>query len=605
MSFVGLPLVAVIAAAVLTVVAVVALYLLKSTPRPQPVSNVDFWARAVEEAKPVWVFSTRVPLVALLLTLLVALLLVLLAGDPRLHDEVSSTTVVVLDAGRTMEVEQEGRQRFDLALERAEAEVARATRAGRVAVVRAGVRPSVLVPLTRDSGALARALEGHQLDQGRCDLDAAVALADRIVARRPSGDDGRVVVISDRHPTTTTLSAPLRVISDIGDEGQTVAITAFGARRDPTAMGEYAVYCEVRAFSRGPATATLVIRDLDVTLAEEELELQPGEQVSSRARGFARESSEITATLEEIEIEGAVDALTSDDRAFAAIDPLSRLRVLAVTGGNRYLEGALRLDPAVELEQMTPAELVADPGAAASGGFDVVVLDGSLDEAALRHPGLLLIAPPERRPQLRIGTSLSGAVVTEAQSSHPVLEAVDLTGLRLRQARTLLPEPEDQPLFRADRHVLATARDLGGQRRVVLGFDPARTALVERPAYPLMIHNAVVWLANAQRVARSSLEPGQPLIFSGRVAEVELPSGEVVEASGGAFRGTSRTGIYHVDDQPRAISSAALAEPLAAPRGSDVEAPELEAEPPLGLILALVMLALIALEWVLLHRGRV
>lgn len=601
MSFVGLPLAVVIPLALVTVAAVVTLYLLKSTPKRQPVSNIDFWLKAVEEAKPTWIFSHRVPLIALLLTLLAALLLIAVAADPRLREQTSSTTVVVLDAGRTMEAGAEGQRRFDLARHELEAIATKSTRGGQIAVVRAGVRPSVLVPLTRNSHDVERALaEAGAVDQGPSDLDGAVALADSLIARSGGDGDSQVVVLSDHYPTTATIHAALH-FHPVGVGAGTVAITAFDARRDPTAMGEYAVYCQVHAFTRSPARARLVIRDRDVVLLDEELELEADGSVTQRTRGFASGEAEITARLDEIRIEDGEDGLASDDSAYAVIPALARTRVLVVTAGNRYLEQVFRVNPAVEADRVTPEQL----DASGAGGYDVVVLDGHLPPTGLQGlPALLLIGPPTRREGLRLGDELRDAEVSSALTTHPVLDAVELDGVRFRSARELLPEPEDRPLARSDRHVLATARDIHGARRVVLGFRLDQTNLVERPAFPLLMHNAVVWLANQQSLLRSSRRPGQPLTFSGQRAEIETPAGELRIARAGAFFDTGRLGVYHVDDRPFAVSAADFAGPL---RASSVRTrpTTVASEPPLTLVLTLILLAVVALEWLLLNRGRV
>jgi hypothetical protein len=158
--------------------------------------------------------------------------------------------------------------------------------------------------------------------------------------------------------------------------------------------------------------------------------------------------------------------------------------------------------------------------------------------------------------------------------------------------------------LRSDRTVLATARESGGRRRVVLGFGLDDTDLVERPAFPLLVHNAIVWLAARQAPARSSLHPGVPLAFGGDRARVEAPGGRRREARGGAFYETGAAGVYRVAGRPFAVSGVDFAESLAAPSHAPSPA-EATPEPPLALWLALALLAVIAVEWLLLHRGRV
>ena len=100
---------------------VLALYLLRRTPKPQVVSNVTFWMRAVQSSRPRFLRAARIPWVAFLISLLVALLFVAELGDPRFGEGVRGTTVIVLAAGRSMGAQSDGESR----IERAKREVRR------------------------------------------------------------------------------------------------------------------------------------------------------------------------------------------------------------------------------------------------------------------------------------------------------------------------------------------------------------------------------------------------------------------------------------------------------------------------------------------------
>jgi hypothetical protein len=601
MSFVGMPAAVMVAIAAVSGAVVLLLYLLKSTPRPQIVSNVDFWLRAAERAQPTWMLSTRIPLIAMLVTLAAALLIVLVAGDPRAEQTLEGTTVVVIDAGHSMEARHEGATRFDRAAELLEEVVDRATLTGRVVVIRAGIRPTILVPLTRSPQALDRSLEEHRLDDGPSDLEGALALADRVAL--DAGEPRRIIVISDRRPETRT-ATPIELIS-VGRAGQNVAIVAFGARRDPIALGELSILCEVAAFTSGPARARLVIEDQDMVIAEEQLELAPGGRITHHARGFSQQESEITARLVDIEIEGSADAHPGDDLAYAVVPALASTRALLVSDGNPYLRAALELDPLIELAQMTPMEFASElesQGSRATWRYHVLILDRVHPSVPVSHAGMLLVDPPLDLPDLRLGQELAGVEVTSVTGNHPVLEAVELETIQFERARVLIADPDDRVILRGGRHALALARESRGSRRLTFGFDLQGSDLVRQEAFPLMIHNAVVWLANLDAPPRSAARPGTPITFAGARAEVELPGGTTIEARAGSFQGSEGAGIYRINERPSAISAVDHAAAV-------VDAPIQPARrdpfdwPPLTLILALLLLALMATEWVLTHRG--
>jgi len=575
---------------------VVGLYLLRRTPRPQLVSNVDFWVEALQQARPKVLRSTRIPLLSLILSALVALLLVTEIGGPRFGEGVRGTTVVVLAAGRSMGAEEMGSSRADRALDEVRGWVDRATTNGRVAVVRAGLRPTVLMPLTDDDADLTRALSDFELDDGPADLDAAAELADAIVQRE--GGDGQILVVADRAPEAST-GTPL-VLVPVGAPADSLAISALTARRDPIAVGEYAVLCEVRSLTSRRGRARLVIHDRDVVIFDQRFEIGPMEQRRFRAQGFSSAQGELTARLEEIEIAGSEDASTADDVAYAVAPPLESTRVLLATEGNRWLETALAAHGAVEVERASPGDL-ASMDAYALNAHDVVIADRAA-VGEVPHRGVLLIAPPEPARGVGVGEALDGPRVTASLASHHALGGVRLDSIRIARARALEVDPSDHVLLRSGAHALAVAREQGGQRTVALGFGLDDTDLVERVAFPLVLHHTMGWLAGRRGGHWLSRAPGEPLPAPAG-ATVLGPDDEPTTPTAGWVDDTHRAGIYHLGERAVAYSAASTVAPLpaAAPRAAPSEATGL---PPLLVLLAGAMLLLLTLEWVLLHRGR-
>lgn len=595
MTFAALSTPALLAVALLAAASVVALYLLRRTPRAQVVSNVEFWKRAVERSRPRSLFATRVPWVAMLVSLLIALLMVGEMGDPRTGAGVSGTTVIVLDADRTMGARDErGRRRLDDALALARETAQADTVSGQVAIVRAGVHPELLLPLTRRAADADRALAGVEADDGTADLPGAVALARAVV--RGARSAGRVVVIADRDDfdRARDAAAPVTLLP-VGAAAETVAIGALDARRDPLALGEYRVRCEVRSYSPHRSRARLVIRDRDVVVSEQQLDLAPGESRSVDARGFSSAQAELTARLEDIDVEGGRDALAADDVAYAAVPPAVSTRVLLVTRGDRYLAEGLGAHPSVALEVVDEAGLAARRRDLSR--YQVVVLDRVTPRPPLDHPAQLLVGAgtTERRAPR----------VTAFSSEHRVLAGLRFDQVQFARARVLAPTADDRVLVRSGRDALVVARERDGARTLALGFDTEGTDLVQRVAFPLFLHNALVWLDRREREFHSWQPPGEPVRVAGDRAVVLTPSGEG-RAARGALHDTGRAGVYHTADRAVAVSAAAEAGSLAiAPEA--LRAPHGVALPrraSLSVMIAAALLALLLAEWVATHRGR-
>jgi len=595
MSFASLPWWAVLGAGLGVALVVVTLYLLRRTPRPAVVSNVGFWLEAMQKAKPRLLASTRIPLWSLLLSLLVALLLVFLLGGPRFGEGVRGTTVVVLSADRSMGAVEAGRTRLDRALDETRAWVDRATAGGQVAVVRAGIRPRVLMPLTDDDADLGRALDGFVLDDGPADLDAAVALADALVQQH--GGTGQILVVADRAPEQRS-RAP-SVLVPVGAGADDLAVESLVARRAPDAVGEYAVRAEVVSHSSRQAHARLVVRDRDVVIVDQALELGPYERRVVRGQGFSSAQAELTATLEEVDIAGSADALGSSDTAYAVAAPLEPLEVLLVTPGNRWLEAALSVHPMARAEVIAPAELGAR-SAAELLEHDVVILDRVALGPAAEHPALWVLAPPGGAG-VEVGERIAQPEVTAALASHAALGGARMEGVSIAHARALVPARSDRVLVRSGDHALVLAREQAGRRLVATGFELADTDLVERPSFPLVAHHTLRWLAARSETPPLARAPGESLAATAGSTVLD-PDQEPAVAPAGAVLDTERAGIYHVGERAVAYSGLPTA-PLMGP-GSATAVSRAGILPPLAVIAAILLLLLVALEWVLLHRGR-
>ena len=551
----------------LTALTVLALYLLRRTPKPQLVSNVTFWMRAAQSSRPRFLRASKIPWIAFLVSLLVALLFVAELGDPRFGKGVRGTTVIVLAAGRSMGAED--------AVER-------------VAVVRAGMRPETLLALTEDNADLERALEGFELDDGPADLEGALLLADRIVAA--SGDAGQILLVADRDVEMDTEST--RVLVPVGVPSDTIAIADFTARRDPLAAGEFVAEVQLQSFASREASARLRILDGDVPLLDRRVTLAAGEGARLLAQGFSAERAELTARLEEIEITASEDALAVDDQAFAVVAPLSPLRVLFVSPGSLFLEAALAVHPNAQVSQITPDAF----GATDLSAYDVLVLDRTPLPEGVEHSSVVLFAPTSG--QLAASGEAEAPRVTVFLASHPALHGVRLDGVRVGRSLRFATDPGDQVLIRSGADALAVAREARGRRLVAYGLDLGATDLVEREAFPLMVHDSLHWAASARDEIPLPRRLGEPLYADETVLG---PDGEPVSAT--ELAAIRRQGIYHQGERAIAFSGAVHARELSVGT-SGGRFRNVDPLPPLAVLVALALLGLMVLEWTLLHRGR-
>jgi hypothetical protein len=594
-SFAALPLAIVLGVLGASSVSVVLLYLLRRTPRPQVVSNVDFWLKALERARPRKLHSTRIPIWSLLVSLLAALLLAFLLGGPQFGESMRGTTVLIVSADASMGAEEDGVTRNERAIGEAYRWAERAIADGKVAVVRAGVRPSILVPLTDDLSVVSAGLGELEPDSGTADLEDAALLADRLVRRREGA--GQILVFADRAAAIRT-ETPL-VLMPVGGTAETLAITRVVARRDPIAVGEYSVLTEVASFSHRASEARLVIRDREVVIFDQPIRLGAGERMRYSAQGFSSAQGEITAELADVEIAGGDDALASDDRAFAVAPALGKTRVLLVTNGSEYLETVLASHAAVEVDVVAPGGLAGlSPDELLA--HEVVILDRVVPSGGtLDHPGVLAIGAPGAQG---FGTVeiVSDPRPSATLASHPALSGVRLDTVRILRSAAIDTSSTDHVLLRSGRSSLIAAREARHRRAISIGFALEDSDLGERVAFPLLMHHAIQWLRGNESVDPIPRAPGE-LVLAGGGATVLGPDAEALEIRGEAIDDTTRAGIYHVGERAVAVSGVPSPLPAPAPRAGTRGTGAL---PPLAMMVAGVLLFLILAEWMLLHRGK-
>lgn len=601
MTFAAMPALLVAALIAGAVLVVVLLYLLRRTPRPQVVSNVEFWLKALESSRPKWLASIRIPLIALLLSILVAAAIVFLAGDPRFGAGVRGTTVVVLDVGRTMGAREEsGGRRIDHAVAEVRRWAERTTITGEVAIVRAGMRASVLLPVTDAASDLEGPLAAISTDDGPSDLDAAMALADEIVVAR-SGEGppvGQILVLTDhpvRHATRAT-----QVMLPIGTSADTIGIASFSARRVPTAVGEYTARIAVQNYASREGHTHVVVRDGEVPLLDETIQLAAHEARVLSAEGFSSARAELSAELTSIGIAGSSDALEVDDHAYAIVDALEATRVLLVTDGDPYVEAALTAHPGLEVDRMGIAALGTQTTATLAH-YHAVVLDHASMPAGVEHAAVVVFDPVDHGAVV-LGTTLRNPHVTGVLGSHPVISGLRFDSVHLDAARAIIEASGDDVLLRSGDRAIAVARELPRARLVVFGFATDATDLVRGESFPLLVHHALAWVTDraeptplARRLGGSLLaEAGQDL---------RGPDGEILDAPGGLIPTVARAGVYHVGERAIAYGGTDLAGPISAGATGGTFTSESEL-PPLAVLVAIGLLFLMLLEWALLHRGK-
>jgi hypothetical protein len=335
-----------------------------------------------------------------MIQLTVLALLGLALGDPHVAASSRGRTIaIVVDGSASMQsVDSQGssaanrRTRFDDAKEAAR-RLVRALGGDDVAMlVRMDARPAPVSGFQTDDRELLREIDGLHASDAPADLERALRLAaDALRGRqRPllvligdgAWDDAVLRRVQLARPAgardlgAIDLSGIDVRYLPVGHSGDNVGITAFSVRRYRANQTAYEVLVEVQSFRDHASTVKLQLEQDGEVVEVEPLPLaaagQPGDRVQRLYPNLAGEGTRLTARLVDTH-----DVLPLDDVAYALLPPRHKLKVLAVTAGDLFLEGALLLDENLEVEKVAPAAYRA----AEAARFDAVIFDGFTPDA--------------------------------------------------------------------------------------------------------------------------------------------------------------------------------------------------------------------------------
>jgi hypothetical protein len=485
-------------------VAITVLYLVRLRRRRVVVSFAPLWlATAGPRRTTSWARRLR-DLLSLMLALLLFSLVLLAAVDPRpaAADRAGRSVVVLIDRSASMSARDSdggnlGNLEPTTRLERA--------RAGAIAIVDglAGADRALIASFASDAvaetgfeadaGRLRRAIAAVAPSEEPGDLPRALTFASAILRGRPRPT---VVLVSDggfsdeaRRAGPSDVDLRYAAIGRTDRRGGNVGIISFAARRlpaDPTAVEAALV---VQNFGPRQVSVAVDISAGDSTVERLRLDLAPGERRRHQLANVFAPDARLKARL----LPPADDDLALDDTAYAIVPPLPHRRILRVGRPDLYLDGALlSLGRTVTVERLPLAE--AEARRARWPEYDLVVFDGVAPAAAPDKGRFLYLDPHGPGSPFPDRGSVRDPVIADVRRDHPLARQLDLGDVNIASARRLGLAAGDVAVAGSFGVPLLIARERPGLRVAATSFDPRRSDLPMRPAFPLLITNVLAWM---------------------------------------------------------------------------------------------------------------
>jgi hypothetical protein len=624
MSLNGLPLPSLLVLAAVAGSLVVVFYILKLRRRPVPVPFSRIWLRILRDQEASTLFSRLKRLWSLLLQLALLALLLASLGDPRpsANALAGRNLVVLVDASASMQATDVAPTRL-LAAKREVQTLIRGLRGSdRMLVAQMDARLAPLSTMTGETTTLESALERLSPTDTRADLGRAFRFA--LDSLHGLGhpeivlvSDGALGDVKEQLRGLDLQEVSVRFVP-VGRSARNVAITGFSVRRYPLDKARSEVMLEVTNTNSEPAEVELQLLGDERPVDLSRIKLGAKERLPRFYPDLAGVSRTLEARIQPID--GRPDDLPADDRAYALMPERRRARVLVVTPGNTYLEAALLLDEYLEVTSILPAEYPP------RGSFDVTILDRVAPTLAEGSGSVLYLAPPAEGSPVKHQRPIQMFGFDAWDKKSPLLRWIDMADIQVAEGTTLVPAKEDRVVGASQYGPILIAGRRSGRKFVALGFDPARSDLVLRVAWPLFVLNTINDFVEEDTSYLSSYRTGEvwhiPARGGAKTAVLRDPSGaerRVPIKEGYATYFGDRAGFYQLvmNGDPEAAQSSFAAN-LTDPEESRIDpVTRLElggkaVSAPVGftagvrrelwIYLLMLVVAVSAIEWLTYHR---
>ncbi|MGQ4807346.1 hypothetical protein NKDENANG_00694 [Candidatus Entotheonellaceae bacterium PAL068K] len=531
-----------------TIPVIILLHALRYRRRDVQVSTLFLWDRVLREAHGTLGLRRLVHNLPLLLQIVFVLLLTAVLAKPALTTAVSDSKdiILVLDVSASMQTRTAQGTRFAQAQQRALKVLRKLPSERQMAVIAAGRQARVVAFFTQEKALLHEAITQLQVSDAPGNMREAISLALSLFTHGNGMKE--VVVIGDgAYGQLNDLDFPRNQMHHIRIAGGTrnVGITRLALRKRPEAAEGYEVLIAVKNFSPQAIETPLHLTMRRRRLLERQLSLQPGQEVVvvTGLSGPLKGVAEAELLLD--------DDLPLDNRAYGVIAAETQTWVLLVGHSNYFLERLLTSLPGVLVnvipevsEEMLPRLLETNR---------LIIFNG-VPPPPLQQGNFLLIDILPQDDRLQDFGVVKQPQVLDWNRQHPLLQFVDFADVRIEEARALRPQAGALSLVDGTDTSLLSVIAEPRLRLVTLAFDPMRSDLPLRVAFPVFISNLLHWVAPQQGdFTAGQIQAGMPyaVFFDPPVKQLDIqepgekiPRKHKVPGNPWIFTAADRVGVY-------------------------------------------------------------
>ena len=617
--------------ALLGLALLVAVCLVRRNSELTPVSSTYLWRLSDQRRKKNRHLRRLKRALYFLLHALEIALAALLIAHPLITMPGSGVDVaVILDASASMRMaDTAGETRFSRAIAAVQRDMDKLPWGASVTVVVAGDEADIAADHVSPGTDLRAALEGAVCGWGEGDLDGALALCETMLAE---GTISRVCLYTD---TQYERAEGIEVVCLSGAEEWNVSLGELNA-----SGSIYGTAFETMVVSHGKGADVTFELTVDGKVQDESaiiLRVNGAEQTAQSTYCPAEEETHVSLLLRQVYdysdvrlIVRAEDGMTADNETRLMKQDAKTARVLLIGEGAYFWEKALGTLPQTELT------IEKDLRAATLEGYDIYAFSGCLPDKLPKDGAVWLLNPPRSPREIGVvfGEQLMGTYVTRAGADGALKERLTqnlaLRDVAVARFREMTAQGAlENVLMCGEMAVMAAGRNENGCLLIVMPFDLQESSLPLLPDFVVLAHNmteasapALIDQKTVNAGEKISLHPHPlcsklflqtPDLHLSTLNPNAVSDGIRIGAPGSytllqEVRGEQSVVSFYaqVPVKERTTGTAIEEKPLVLSVGEDVQESK-TAEPRIfdpARIMAVLLIALLLVEWGMYHRAR-
>ncbi len=511
----------------ISIPAIIVMYLLKQKYKNQVVPSLFLWKQAVTMSLSERPWQKLRRNLLMLLQILLALLLVFALANPfALGSDFVASYVIIIDTSASMQATDSAPTRFENAKSLVYQLIDDAKNGTEFSVIAASGNPFLLSGYTDDKLSVKNKIENLSVSNGGIDLAATAELVKMV----QSGKETTVFSFSD---SMLEFAGVEKQDFIVGKNSDNVAITLLSHVVDSDRI---VTLVKVKNFGESRAVNTVSLYTDDIIFDVAEITLEAGQEKDVFFPSVPLGSKLLTAKLTNS------DVLPIDDVAYDVVSDSDKKRTLLVTDKNIFLENMLSLMPNLELYKGTPESFE-------TSGYELYVYDGFLPEVLPTDGHVLIFNPPVGNSFIQTNDEVLVSNLFQSESS--LLKYVSGINFSILKSKELVLPDWASVVVSSTETPLIISGEINSQKIAVMGFDLHNTDLPLKKEYPIFMYNLMQYFVPDTAFSANALSGDAVSVSlnpSTEKALVVSPSGKTTNftniASTLVFNETNEVGFY-------------------------------------------------------------